>query len=110
MAAVTARLGDGTAVEMQARHLAWRGDEPPSTGSIMRRVVPTAASYSTCSLHRTPMIRSGGTHVTSTIVSIGPAGIAFAGVTIRAADVNRDGPFFERAWVAGDLLARVDLR
>jgi hypothetical protein len=56
------------------------------------------------------MIRSGGTHVTSTIVSIGPAGIAFAGVTIRAADVNRDGPFFERAWVAGDLLARVDLR
>ncbi len=32
MAVVTARLGNGTAVEIQARQLAWRGDEPPFAG------------------------------------------------------------------------------
>jgi len=39
-----------------------------------------------------------------------PAGIAFAGNAIWVADVNRDGPFFERAWVADGFLVRVDLR
>ena len=32
MAVVTARLGAGTAVKMQARQFSWRGDEPPPAG------------------------------------------------------------------------------
>lgn len=39
-----------------------------------------------------------------------PAGIAFSGSSIWVADVNRDGPFYEKQWVADGFVVRIDLQ
>ncbi len=38
-----------------------------------------------------------------------PAGIAFADSSIWVADVNRDGPFYQRKWVADGFVVRLDV-